>query len=166
MTTQLLKLLVNDDERLIPCTGLASLADALRDELHITSVKIGCSEGYCGSCTVLVDNEPVLACLTPAMTCEGKTIRTVDAPGSLADIQEALQQQLCDLDAVQCGMCTPGIVTVMSALIANGQVRNRSDIPDALVGSICRCSGYSRIVDAIDHVLGEYASSGTRDGAS
>ena len=166
MTTQLLRLLVNDDERMIPCTGLASLADALREELHITSVKIGCSEGYCGSCTVLVDNEPVLACLTPAMICEGKAIRTVDSPGSIAEIQTALQQQLCDLDAVQCGMCTPGIVTVMSALIAGGEIRNRSDITNALVGSICRCSGYSRIVDAIDHVLLEHVSSPAQDGAS
>ena len=166
MTTELLKLAVNDDERLIPCTGLASLADVLRDELHITSVKVGCAEGYCGSCTVLVDDQPVLACLTPALTCEGKAIRTVDASGPLADLQEALQRRFCELDAVHCGMCTPGIVTTMSALIAGGEIRHRSDITDALVGSICRCSGYSRIVDAIDHVLQEHMSAPAQDGAS
>lgn len=161
MTTELLKLTLDDDERFVPCSGLASLADVLREHVQVTSIKIGCAEGYCGSCTVIVDDEPVLACLTPAITCDGKSIRTLDGPGKLADIQGELQQQLCERDAVQCGMCTPGIVALMSALIAQGEIQSSSDIAPSLVGSICRCSGYSRIVEAVEHVAMSHADSGT-----
>jgi len=153
VTTELLRLRIDDDERFVPCAGLASLAEVLREQVQVTSVKVGCAEGYCGSCTVIVDDQPVLACLTPAITCEGKSVRTLDSPGELAGLQEALQQQLCERDAVQCGMCTPGIVALISSLIGQGEIESEEDIAPALAGSICRCSGYARIVDAVQHVL-------------
>lgn len=153
MNLQLLTVTIDNDERVISCQGLVSLAEVLHDDLHCTSVKIGCAEGYCGSCTVLVEDEPVLACLTPAVLCDGKSIRIVDVPDEVATIQSALRRALCDTDAVQCGMCTPGIVTLVSALIKEGELTKASEIAPALEGSICRCSGYARIVEAIESVL-------------
>lgn len=148
----MVELTVNGDPRYVPCSGLVSLATVLRDELHLTSVKVGCAEGYCGSCTVRVDGEPILACLMPAVMCDGRSVQTLDEPSDLWALQSALQQELCDTDAVQCGMCIPGIVTLASSLIAQGEIRTAHDVPDALVGSICRCSGYTRIIDAIARV--------------
>jgi carbon-monoxide dehydrogenase small subunit len=153
MKRDMIEVVVNDDLRYLPCSGLMSLAEALRDELHLTSVKIGCSEGTCGSCSVILDGEPVLACLTPAAACDGRSVRTVDGPGELEHLQRELREALCEADAVQCGMCIPGIVVLASALIAQGEIRTSDDIPRALVGSICRCSGYTRIVSAIEQVL-------------
>ena len=148
----MVELTVNGDPRYVPCSGLVSLATVLRDELQLTSVKVGCAEGYCGSCTVRVDGEPILACLMPAVMCDGRSVQTLDEPSDLSALQSALQQELCDTDAVQCGMCIPGIVALASSLIAQGEIRTAHDVPDALVGSICRCSGYTRIIDAIARV--------------
>lgn len=153
MKPELVQIDLNDDRRYLPCTGMASLAEVLREEAHLTSVKIGCAEGACGSCTVILDGEPVLACLTPALACDGRSVQTIDGPGALANVQQALQAALCDADAVQCGMCIPGIVVLVSALVEQGEIRTAGDIPSALVGSICRCSGYARIVSAIERVL-------------
>lgn len=151
----MIEMTVNTDPRYVPCSGLASLASVLRDELHLTSVKVGCAEGYCGSCTVRVDGEPILACLMPAIMCDGRSVQTLDEPSDLSELQSALQRELCDTDAVQCGMCIPGIVTLASSLIAQGEIRTAEDVPGALVGSICRCSGYTRIVAAIARVAEE-----------
>lgn len=164
MKPELVPLDVNDDVRYVPMTGLQSLAEVLRHEVHLTSVKIGCAEGYCGSCTVLVDDQPTIACLTPAIACEGRRIRTVDDPGTQADLHRALQGALCEGDAVQCGMCIPGIVTVASALIAQGRIRTEADIAPALVGNICRCSGYLRIVAAIEQVRVTYTADAQGEG--
>lgn len=153
MKPELIEVTVNGDVHYVPCSGLTSLAEVIRDDMHITSVKIGCGEGYCGSCTVLVDGEPMVSCLLPAVMCDGRTIQTIDEPGSLEELQMALQRELYEADAIQCGMCIPGIVVLVSSLIELGEIQKSSDITPALVGSICRCSGYSRIVSAIERVL-------------
>jgi carbon-monoxide dehydrogenase small subunit len=166
MKPELVALDVNGDVRYVPITGLQSLADVLRQEVHLTCVKVGCAEGYCGSCTVLLDGEPVVSCLMPAIACEGRQVRTVDEPGELSGLQADLQRELCESDAVQCGMCIPGIVTLMSALIHQGEIRSAADISPALVGSICRCSGYARIVDAVERVRAAHASALHKEGSS
>jgi carbon-monoxide dehydrogenase small subunit len=127
---------------------LATLQQVLRTQLGHTSVKDGCRQGGCGSCTVLVDGEPMLSCLLPAEDVAGRRVTTVEAltpPGGLHPVQQAF----LDRNGFQCGYCTPGMELVATALLEHNPSPSRDEIVDALAGNVCRCTGYDPIVDAI-----------------
>ena len=120
----------------------------LRDKLAFTGTKNGCSAGECGSCTVLLNGEPVNSCMVLAVECDGAEIVTVEGlshDGVLAPIQ----QTLIDHGGVQCGFCTPGILISSKALLDRTPNPTDDEIREALVGNLCRCTGYLRIVDAV-----------------
>ena len=128
---------------------LASLLYALREELAITSPKAGCQQGGCGACTVLVNGEARRSCLLPLATLDGAQITTVEglgAPDSLAPIQAAFHQHY----AAQCGFCTSGMLMAAHAYVAGGGTAERESITEALGGHYCRCTGYAKIVEAVE----------------
>lgn len=129
------------------------LVDSLRDRLGKTGVKIGCREGVCGSCNVLIDGQLARSCLMFAAQAEGHEITTVEGLGSRANLH-VLQEAFISNGAIQCGFCTPGLLVAASALAAghHGPV-TRQDIAAGLSGSLCRCTGYGKIVDAVAAVL-------------
>jgi carbon-monoxide dehydrogenase small subunit len=134
----------------------------LRDEAGITDPKYGCGEGICGACTVLVDGEPVSACIVLAAQVDGAEITTaaglLDRDGSLGPLQRAFHEH----HAAQCGFCTPGMLMAAAALLAGGRPASREEIRAALHGNLCRCTGYGPIVDAVEAAQVEAAQQGQR----
>jgi aerobic carbon-monoxide dehydrogenase small subunit len=127
---------------------MTTLQEALRTQLGAMAVKEGCRQGGCGSCTVLVDGEPVLSCLLPVEEVEGRSVTTVETlsgPGTLHPVQGAFLDRL----AFQCGYCTPGMVIVATALLEHTASPSRDEIVEALAGNVCRCTGYDPIVAAV-----------------
>jgi aerobic carbon-monoxide dehydrogenase small subunit len=142
-----LSLIVNGDRRTCTSDPVTPLVDVLREEFHLTGAKPVCREGFCGACMVLVDDKPTPSCLIPAALAQDCEIRTVEGlvvNGVLNPIQEALEA----CDAVQCGMCFPGMVVTLTHLLKTRPDATREDVRAALTGNICRCTGYERIVDA------------------
>jgi carbon-monoxide dehydrogenase small subunit len=127
---------------------LTTLQALLRTQLGQTSVKDGCRQGGCGSCTVLLDGQPVLSCLLPAEDVDGHTVTTLEAL-TPADGLHPVEQAFLDHNGYQCGYCTPGIEVVTTALLARTPSPSRDEIIDALSGNVCRCTGYEPIVEAI-----------------
>jgi carbon-monoxide dehydrogenase small subunit len=128
-----------------------TLLQMLRERLALTGTKNGCEAGECGACTVVVDGRPVNSCLMLAVEAEGREITTIEglaAEGRLT----ALQQAFVDHNAVQCGFCTPGMLMSAHALLARSPHPTEEEISEALVGNLCRCTGYVRIVQAIQDV--------------
>lgn len=126
----------------------ASLLDLLRDHLALTGAKLGCGEGLCGSCTVLVDGRAVSACTTPATTVERAAVTTVEGLAAGGRLH-AVQQAFIDAQAFQCGFCTPGMVTAAVALLDRTPSPGDDEIRRALDGHLCRCGTYPRIVEAV-----------------
>ncbi len=125
-----------------------TLLDLLRDRLGLTGTKEGCGNGNCGSCTVLVDGEPVNACLMFAVEAPGREILTVEGLSRNGELTD-LQRNLADSGGTQCGFCTPGIVLSATALLARNAAPSEADIRLAIAGNLCRCTGYDKIVRAI-----------------
>lgn len=125
-----------------------TLLEVLREELDLTGTKEGCSEGVCGSCTVLVDGFPVRACLTLALEVRGKEVTTVEGLSG-PDGLDPLQQAFIEKGAVQCGFCTPGMLMAAKALLLENPTPTEQEIRRAISGNICRCTGYAKIVEAI-----------------
>jgi carbon-monoxide dehydrogenase small subunit len=148
-TSQICRLRVNGDERSCGVTPYTTLLEALRYGLALTGSKQGCDKGDCGACTVLVDGEPVLACITLALAAEGRDVRTVEG---LADgaTPHALQDALDHTGGAQCGFCTPGILMSAAALLEREPAPTREAIALALSGNLCRCTGYTKIFEAVE----------------
>lgn len=130
-----------------------TLMEALRDEFGRTDVKYGCGEGVCGTCTVLLDGEPINACLMFAVQANGTDVRTLAGmaaeDGSLHELQHCFLQK----GASQCGFCTPGMVLTALAYAESGGSADRTEIRHALSGNLCRCTGYVKIVDAVEEYM-------------
>lgn len=150
MTT---RLIINGEERSLTCDPRTPLVDVLRNELRLTGTKNVCREGYCGACSVHVDDKPMSSCLLPVGTLEGRNIVTIEGI-SQGDKLDAIQQAFIDLDVVQCGMCFPGMVMTLRAFLRDTQSPSRDAVKFALVGNVCRCTGYERIIDAVMSVVG------------
>jgi carbon-monoxide dehydrogenase small subunit len=147
-----MRITVNGVEHEAKSPPLASLLYELREELGITSPKAGCEQGGCGACTVLVDGEPRRACLVPLAAVDGAAITTVEglgAPDELSPVQAAFDQQY----AAQCGFCTSGFLMAATALVERRPGANRDEILEALAGHVCRCTGYVKIVKAVEAAL-------------
>ena len=126
-----------------------TLLDLLREDLGLVSVKNGCNTGDCGACTVLLDGEAVRSCLVLAPTVRGRRVETIESlggPGRLHPIQEAF----LELGATQCGYCTPGMILTVKAFLDKNPSPDRDQIREALSGNLCRCTGYTKIVEAVE----------------
>lgn len=125
------------------------LIDLLREKLGLTGVKEGCSEGECGACTVIMDGEVVNSCLVMAFQAEGSSILTIEGLGDEENIHP-IQQAFIDVGAVQCGYCTPGMILAAKALLDKNPNPTEEEIREAISGNLCRCTGYNKIVQAVD----------------
>lgn len=128
------------------------LADFLRHELGLTGTHVGCEQGVCGNCTVLVDGVPVKSCLMLAVQADGAEVTTVEAL-SAGDELHPLQQAFKDNHALQCGFCTPGFLMTAAALRSRAKPMSRAQLREELAGVLCRCTGYQNIVTAVEQYL-------------
>ena len=126
-----------------------TLLEVLREDLGLIGTKHGCELGECGTCTVLVDGEPVLSCLALPADLEGREIRTIEGMAE-GGVLHPLQQAFAELGAAQCGYCTPGLLLTAQALLAGTPNPTRQDVREALAGNLCRCTGYTKILDAVE----------------
>ena len=144
-----LSLNVNGKDYEFPSLPGETLADLLRNRLHLTGTKIGCNEAECGACTVIVDGDPVLSCIYPAERAAGRKILTIEGLAD-AGILHPLQEAFIQYGAVQCGFCTPGQIMVAYALLQRNPTPTSEEIRQALVGTLCRCGGYPSIESAVE----------------
>ena len=140
-------LVVNGRRHDVESPGFAPLVQVLRDELGLTGTKIGCFEGYCGSCIVIVDGVTVASCLYPVALADGAEIRTVEGLAR-ADGLTALQHAMLDEGGVQCGICTPGILMTLTHVLETNVGAGEDELREALAGNICRCTGYAGVLRA------------------
>lgn len=143
-----IKLNVNGKEYEVEVEPYDRLADVLREKLGLTGTKKGCDYGGCGACTVLLNGKAIYSCMKPAIAAEGSKIETIEGlsqDGKLHPIQEALVRY----GAVQCGFCTPGMVMAAKALLDENRSPSEGDVREAIAGSLCRCTGYVKIVEAV-----------------
>ncbi len=146
---ELLTLRVNGETVQVAAPVHKTLLEVLREELGLTGTKHGCELGECGTCTVLVDGEPVLSCLVLPVECQGREILTVEGMAQAGRLHP-LQQTFAELGAAQCGYCTPGILLTAKAFLDANPRPTREEIRLALAGNLCRCTGYTKILDAVE----------------
>jgi len=144
-------LIVNGVEHEIRSDALTSLLRVLREELFVMSPKAGCEQGGCGACTVLIDGQPRRSCLTPVAAIDGASVTTVEGLSDGVELAP-IQQAFFDGYAAQCGFCSPGMMMAATALLAETPHASREQIMEALEGHICRCTGYVKIIAAVESV--------------
>jgi carbon-monoxide dehydrogenase small subunit len=144
-----LTLTVNDETRVVSAPLHHTLLEVLREELGLTGTKHGCELGECGTCTVLVDGQPVLSCLAVPAALAGRLITTIEGMESASGLHP-LQQAFAELGAAQCGYCTPGFLLAGKALLEETPAPTRAQIVYALGGNLCRCTGYLKIYEAVE----------------
>ena len=145
---QKLELKVNQEEYTVNVEATSTLLEVLRDHLGITSPKVGCETGDCGTCSVLLDGQLVKSCITNALTAQGKEVTTLEGlaePGHLDPLQQAFHENY----GSQCGFCTPGMIMASKALLHENPSPTRQDVKEALAGNLCRCTGYVKIIDSV-----------------
>jgi aerobic-type carbon monoxide dehydrogenase small subunit (CoxS/CutS family) len=144
-----LRLTVNGEARDVIVPAHKTLLEVLREDLNLTGTKHGCELGECGTCTVLMDGLPVLSCLVLPIEVQGCRITTVEGMAENGRLHP-LQQAFAELGAAQCGYCTPGILLTAEALLEANPAPSRQDVREALAGNLCRCTGYTKILDAVE----------------
>ena len=142
-------LTVNGERTEVAFSPHKTLLEVLREDLALTGTKHGCELGECGTCTVLVDDLPMLSCLVLGAACSGKHVRTIEGMAAGGRLHP-LQETFADLGAAQCGYCTPGILLAAEALLRQNPSPSREDIRQALSGNLCRCTGYIKIYEAVE----------------
>ncbi len=149
-----IELWVNGSERVAEVRPDETLLELLRDGLGLRGAKNACSEGECGACTVLLDGVPIDACIYAAPACAGRAVTTVEGLAHADGELTPLQRAFVDTGAVQCGFCTPGFLLTLHALLAENPTPTEEEVRRAMVGNICRCTGYAHILDAVAQVAG------------
>jgi carbon-monoxide dehydrogenase small subunit len=144
---------VNGELREIEAHPMTRLLDVLREGLSLTGTKEGCGEGECGACSVMIDGQLVNSCLIPVLQVEGSDIQTIEGVASSSQLH-AVQQAFIDHGAAQCGICTPGMVMAALELLNTHPNPTDEEIREGLAGNICRCTGYTRIFEAIVKAVG------------
>lgn len=142
------RLTVNGSDVEIEAPGMRRLLDALREDLGLTGTKEGCGEGECGACSVLVDGQVVDSCLVPLCQVEGASVQTVEGLAEEGRLN-LLQAAFLETGGAQCGICTPGMLMAGEAFLASGAQPSEETIREAIAGNLCRCTGYTKIVEAI-----------------
>ena len=139
---------VNGDAVEFLCETGQTLLEALRDELHLTGTKEGCGTGDCGACSVMLDGRLVCSCLVLGVEAEGRSIETIEGK-AVGEALHPLQQKFIEHAALQCGICTPGILIAARALLERNPDPTEAEVRDGLAGNLCRCTGYHKIVEAV-----------------
>lgn len=163
MSKQIIELIVNGNRYEAAVQPWQTLAEVLREELNLTGTKVGCNQGDCGACTVIIDGRSVSSCLTLAMEAAGREITTIEglakSPSELHPIQEAFVQE----HAVQCGFCTAGMIMSAKYLLDKNPNPTNDQIRKGLSGNLCRCTGYVKVVDAIGAAAAEMSGAGRKE---
>ncbi len=152
------RLLVNGEEVALEVPGMRRLLDALREDLGLTGTKEGCGEGECGACSVLIDGAVVDSCLVPVCQVAGADVRTVEGLAGHEGALDGLQQAFLATGGAQCGICTPGMLMAARAFLDSRAEPNDDNIREAIAGNLCRCTGYTKIIDAIAVAAGASAA--------
>ena len=149
MPSTVIELDVNgDDQEFLAAPG-TTLLTALRETLGVTSPKRGCEQGTCGTCTCLLDGDPVMSCLIPVETVSGSSVRTLEGVAAPDGTLDAVQAAFLENFATQCGFCTAGMIMAAEALLDRNPHPTRADVVEAISGNVCRCTGYELIITAI-----------------
>jgi aerobic-type carbon monoxide dehydrogenase small subunit (CoxS/CutS family) len=149
-------LIVNGDKRTVVTDPARPLLEVLREDLHVTGAKYGCGEGRCGACTVLLDGKRILSCVTPVSAADKKAITTIEGLAA-GDRLHPVQQAFLDEGAMQCGYCTPGMILTAVALLNENPRPTDEQIVEGMNGNICRCNGYTKIMNAVRRAAAKIA---------
>jgi carbon-monoxide dehydrogenase small subunit len=149
MRSRVIELTVNEEPREFLATPGSTLLSTLRETLGLTAAKRGCAQGTCGTCTVLLDGEPVMSCLVPVETIDGATVQTLEGVTRADGELDAVQAAFLEGFATQCGFCTSGMIMAAEGLLAENPDPSRDDVVRAISGNVCRCTGYESIINAV-----------------
>ena len=149
MAAKIVSFSLNEREIEVMIKPLTTLQSLLREQLDLTATKTGCKQGGCGSCTVLVNGQPMLSCLLPAEDIAGQAVTTLEGITPVNDLHP-LQAAFFDNFAAQCGYCSPGMIIVSKALLDRNPNPSRAEIVEAITGNLCRCTGYEPIIKAVE----------------
>ena len=163
MSKQIIQLIVNGDRYEVAVEPWRSLAEVLREDLGLTGTKIGCNQGDCGACTVLIDGRSVSSCLTLAVEAQQREITTIEGLAESLASLHPIQEAFVECGAVQCGFCTSGMIMSAKNLLDRIPSPNEAQIRHGLSGNLCRCTGYTKIVDAIGSAAAKLATASGKE---